>query len=65
LQPFGQRDLELVFGVPDDRDQRGLDSEADELARKERSVAVGPVAADELAARYDEDATQTRRCRAR
>jgi hypothetical protein len=63
-QPLSERRLELVFVVADDRNQCRLEPEPYELARKERPVAIGPVAADELAAGDDDDATQTRRCRA-
>jgi hypothetical protein len=54
----------LILLVSDDRDQRRLEPEPYELARKEGPVAIGPVAADQLAAGDDDDATQTRRCRA-
>ena len=57
--------LELLLGVPGDRDSRRLESEADELAREERPVAIVPVAPDELASGDDDVTTQTRRCRAR
>ena len=60
LQPLGQRRLELVVVVADDRDARRLDAEVDELLREEGSVAVAAVAADELAARYDDVATRRR-----
>jgi hypothetical protein len=63
-QALGERGPELVLPVPDDRDPRGLEPEADELAREERPVAIVPVAPDELAPRDDDVATQTRRCRA-
>ena len=65
LQPYVERGLELPLVVADDRDRRGLEPEAHELAREEGPVAVGAVAAHELAARDDESATQTERCRAR
>jgi hypothetical protein len=64
-QPFRERGLELVLSVPHDRDQRRLETEPDELARDERSVAIVSVSPDELATCDDDDATQTRRCHAR
>jgi hypothetical protein len=60
-----ERLCELVLVVADDRQRRRLEPEPNELAREERSVAVRAVAPDELAARYDERATQTERFRAR
>ena len=60
-QPFRQRRLELALVVADDREPRRLEPEPDELAGEERPVAVVPVAADQLRAGDDEDATQTGR----
>jgi hypothetical protein len=59
-QPLGEGGFELFLVVADDRDPRRLEPESPQLARDERPVAIGPVAADELAARYDDDATQGR-----
>jgi len=56
-QSLGKRRPELGLFVADDRDQRRLEPEPYELAREERHVAIGPVAADQLAARDDDDAT--------
>src|SRR5579864_5043226 len=50
-----QRVLELLLAVPDDLDPRRLEAELQDLAREKRTVTVGPVAADQLASRYDED----------
>jgi hypothetical protein len=63
-QSFYERCLELVLLVADDRDQRRLEPEPYELSRQERPVAIRPVAANELAAGDDDDATQTCKCRA-
>ena len=46
--------LELVGAVADDRDPRRLEPERERLAREERAVQVGALAADELAARDDD-----------
>jgi hypothetical protein len=64
-QTLRDSDLELILCIPDDRDPRGLESETDELTGEERPVAIAPVAPDVLASRYDYEATQGRRCRAR
>jgi hypothetical protein len=64
-QPIGERSLELPFVVADDRDLRRREPEPNELAREKRTVAIVPVSPDELASRYDDDATQTVRCRLR
>ena len=60
LQAFRKRSLELPLVVADDRDPRRLEPESHELARDERPVAIRPVAADELAAGDDDEATQER-----
>jgi hypothetical protein len=65
LQPLGQRRLQLVVVVADDRDARRRNAEVDELLRDEGPVAVAALAANELAPRYDDVATRRqRRCRA-
>src|SRR5205823_1826666 len=53
-KPLAKRLLELLRPVADDRDARRLEPEPQRLARKERAVAVGALAADELAAGDDE-----------
>jgi hypothetical protein len=60
LQALRKRSLELLLVVADDRDAGRLEPELDELARDERPVAIRPVAADELAPRDDDEATQER-----
>ncbi len=52
--PLPQRLLELRGRVADDRDPRRLEPEPQRLAGVERAVAVGAVAAYELAARDDD-----------
>ena len=52
--PRPERVLELVRVVADDRDPRGLETEGERLAREERAVQVGALAADELAAGDDD-----------
>ena len=60
-QRLGEHRLELLRIVPDDRDPRRLEPEADQLAREKGTVAVGAVAADELTARDDDETMQTGR----
>ncbi len=59
---LAERCLQLPLVVADDRDAHRRNAEVHELVGDERAVAVVALAADELAARYDEVATQ-RRCR--
>ena len=50
-----ERLLELLGRVADDRDPRRLEAEAERLAREERPIQVGALAAHELAARDDDE----------
>ena len=54
LQALAECGRELAGRVADDRDPRGRDAERQELARQERPVQVGALAADELAAGDDD-----------
>ena len=60
LEPLGERRSAARLGrVADDRDPRRLEAEPDELACQERAVEVSAVAADELAARDEDDRAGT------
>ena len=54
LESFAQGGLELGRIVADDRDPRGLEPEPERLPRVERAVQISPLAANELASRYDD-----------
>jgi hypothetical protein len=58
VQSFAERVLQFLRVVAHDDDSRGLDAAGGELSREERAVVVDPAAADELAARDEDD-----RCR--
>ena len=54
LQTLAERGRELAGRVTDDRDPRRFEAERKELAREERAVQVGALAADELATGDDD-----------
>jgi hypothetical protein len=54
LQSLAERGRELAGRVADDRDPCRFEPEREELAGKERTVQVGALAADELAAGDDD-----------
>jgi hypothetical protein len=62
-QRLRERGRQLVLVVAYDRDPRRLEPEPRQLPREEGTVAVVPVAADQLAA-GDDDVTTQIRCRA-
>ncbi len=65
LEPLAQRRLELLGRVADDRDPRRLEAEPERLAREERAVQVGALAAHELAARDDDEGARPAQVAAR
>ena len=60
IQPLAQRRLQLGRRVSDDRDAGGLEPMCQRLGSEERAVAVGALAADELAAGDDDDGPRPR-----
>ena len=60
VERVAERRLELLRRVADDRDARRLEPEPQRLAREERPVQVGSLAAHELAARDDDDGARPR-----
>ena len=59
-QPVAQRVFELRLRVADDLDPRRLEPARQQLAGEERTVAVGALTADELAAGDDDDRARAR-----
>jgi hypothetical protein len=54
LHTLAERGRELAGRVTDDRDPRRFEAERKELAREDRPVQVGALAADELATGDDD-----------
>jgi hypothetical protein len=64
-QALGERGLELVGPVADDRDPARLQAESERLGGQERAVQVRALAPDELAAGDDDRGARPRRIRFR